>query len=125
MKRTLSFVLACALLLGAVLLLASCGKTLSGEYTLDGYVGSKTYAFDGKSVAITYEISGFEKTIEGTYEITENEEGEKRITITLDKEDEEDASAKVYAGEFSFSEGEEDGVKYIKIGGAKYTKVNK
>ena len=133
MKKILSVLLACTLLLGCVFVFASCGKKLSGAYEyvpetgigdfIQGVTGSgTTYTFEGSKVTITYEIAGFEKNVEGTYEITENDEEETVIIFTF-AEDEEDADD--YKGEFSFSEGEEDGVKYIKIGGTKYTKVEK
>ena len=136
MKKIVSLLLACTVLFGCVFALASCGKTLSGKYeyasqseigdVLGDLTGSgATYTFDGKKVTVTAKFFGFEKSFEGEYEISENDEGKTVITITFTGEDAEDKDATGYAGEFSFSEGEEDGVKYIKIGGAKYTKVEK
>lgn len=119
MKNLVKVMAVMLVLVMAVACLASCGKKLSGEYKLDALVGSSTYNFSGSNVEITYEIAGFEKTIEGKYEIGENNEGKSIITFTFD-ENEEDADK--YEGEFSFSEGEENGVKYIKIAGAKYIK---
>ena len=121
MKRIISTLLVCVLLLGCVFTLASCGKVLSGKYELDAVLASKTYEFSGlNKVVITYEALSVETTLEGTYKIAENDDGDLEITFTF--EDEEKADE--YAGTFSFAQGEEDGVKYIKIGGVKYKKVD-
>ena len=122
MKKIISSVLVCVVLLGCVFALASCGKKLSGEYKADAIVGSTTYNFSGSKVTVTYEIAGFEKSIDGEYEITTNDEDEEVIIFTFpsDEEDSED-----YAGEYAFVEGKEGDAEYIKIGGVKYTKVEK
>lgn len=120
MKKILSAILVCVLLVGCVFALASCGKTLSGKYKLDAIIGSKTYEFKGNTVAITYEVAGFEKTINGEYKIAENEDGDLKITISF-PDSEEDTDD--FAGTFSFAEGKEGDTTYIKIGGAKYNKV--
>ena len=119
MKRIISALLVCVLLVGVVFALTSCGKTLSGKYELDALVGSKTYEFKGKDVTITYEVLGFEKSIKGEYSIDKNDEGNLEITFTF-ADDVEDADD--YKGTFSFAEGKEGDVEYIKIGGAKYNK---
>ena len=120
MKRIISTILVCALLLGCVLTLASCGKTLSGKYELDAVVGSKTYEFSMSKVVITYELLGKETSVEGKYKIAENDKGDLEITFTFEDED----AAKDYAGTFSFVEGKEGDTEYIKIGGLKYKKVD-
>ncbi len=117
-----------ALLLVVVTLclsLASCGKKISGTYVAEvggdmlGYTA--TYTFSGKKVDVKKEatVAGFAKTTEltGTYEITENEDGELEITLSFETEDDD-----IKSGTFAFSEGEENDVKYIKIGLVKYTK---
>ncbi len=117
MKRIISTLLVCVLLLGCVFTLASCGKTLSGKYETE-ILGSKvTYDFAvGGKVAITVDpLVGNTETYEGKYEIND-ETGE--ITFVFEDED-----AKDYSGTSDFAEGEEDGVKYIKIDGVKLTKV--
>ena len=119
MKKFVKVMVVMLILVMAVTCLASCGKKLSGEYKLDAAIASTSYNFSGSKVEITYEIAGFEKTIEGEYKIGENDDGEQVITFTFDDGEE---NADEYEGEFSFSEGEEDGVKYIKIGGIKYKK---
>ena len=119
MKKIISLALVCVMLMGCVFALASCGKTLSGTYKGDAIVASATYSFKGSKVTVTAEALGFEKSFEGKYEITENDEGNTVIIFTFGDED-----AEKYSGEFSFAEGEEEGTKYIKIGGVKYNKVD-
>ena len=116
MKRIISSVIVCVMLLGCVFVLASCGNKLSGDYKLL----TTTYSFSGSKVSITYEVFGFTKTLEGEYEITTNDKEESVIIFTIASEEE---GAEDYSGEFAFAEGEENGVEYIKIGGFKYTKV--
>ena len=117
MKKIISISLVCMLLLGCVLSLASCGKILFGKYSLGNDTFGTSYDFSLNKVTITYNVLGFSKSSEGTYKIGENEDGDAIITFTFEDED-----AEKYTGDFSFSQGEEDGVKYIKIGGVKYTK---
>ena len=115
MKKIISTVLVCVLLLGCVLSLGSCSKLLYGKYELDAAVASVTYDFKITTVEITYELLGQEVTLEGDFKIAENEKGELEITFTFENEEE----AKEYAGTFSFEKGED----YVKIGGVKYNKV--
>ena len=115
MKKIISTLLVCVLLLGCVLTLGSCDKILMGEYELDALVGSVKYEFKLTKVEITVEVLGQDTEFEGTYKITENEKGETEITFTFENEE----KAKEYAGTFSFEKG--DG--FIKIGGVKYNKV--
>lgn len=116
MKKVVSILLVCVLLVGCVFAFASCAKTLNGEYKADAVIASATYKFEGNKVAITYEIFGFEKTVEGTYTIAKDEEGVEKITITLNSEDKDEDGADKYEGSFKFVEGKEGDVEYIKIG---------
>ncbi len=116
MKKIISLILALTLVLGMVFTLASCGKMLSGKYQS----GITTYDFAGNKVTVTYEILGFQKSIEGTYKIAETDEGKMTITFTFEGAEE---GSDEYAGEFAFAEGTENGEDYIKIGLLKYTKV--
>ena len=125
MKKVVSILLVCVLLVGCVFALASCAKTLNGEYKADAAIISRTYKFEGNKVAITYEILGFEKTVEGTYTIAKDEEGVEKITITLNSEDKDEDGADEYEGSYEFVEGKEGDVEYIKIGGTQYNKVKK
>ncbi len=121
MKKTLSAVLACVLLACTLLTLVSCGNSLSGKYTaeVDLIIGksSVTYEFSpfGK-VTVTTNTLGKETVEEGKYEI--NDAGNK-ITLTFEKEDGTKDSTP-----YDFAKGEENGVKYVKIGIVKYTKAD-
>lgn len=117
MKRIISTILVCVLLLGCVFTLASCGKKLSGKYELDLGIGSVTYDFKLTKVVITGEALGQDTSVEGKYKIAKNDKGELEITFTFENEE----NAKEYAGTFSFEKGDD----YIKIGGVKYNKVKK
>ncbi len=121
MKKTISILLVCVLLLGCVFALASCAKTLSGKYEAGSDLLGTTYEFKGNKVTITYKVLGFSKTADATYEIKTNEEGKEIITITLDTGAED--SADEYAGEFVLLEGKEGDTSYIKLNGVQYNKV--
>ncbi len=121
MKRIISALLVCVLLVASVFAMASCGKILSGKYSLE-VLGVETVAFEfsGNKVSLIL-LSQEDKAIEGTYKISENDKGE--TVITLDFDGDKDASK--YEGDLPFSDGDDDGVKYIKIAGVKYTKADK
>ena len=119
MKRIVSLVLACVLLLGCVFSLASCATMVMGTYKNDTL--KTTYEFSFNKVTKKTEVFG--KTImdEGTYKIAEDPENEGKYTITFTwgeqtEESEDDGVA------LPFSQGEKDGTKYIEILGIKYTK---
>ncbi len=105
MKKTLRIVALMLVLVMSVCALASCGA-LSGEYKS---VAGNSYEFSGKKYTYNAIISVNDQA--GTYEIDEDA-GE--IIFTPDEGD---------SYSLSFSKGEEDGVKYIKIGGVKYNEV--
>ena len=113
MKRIVSLVLVCALLVCLIFSLASCDKMLSGEYK-DVLTGNTTYEFGifGSVTKTVDNIIGDDTVLEGQYKI--NDAGDK-ITLTFNDE----------ANTYDFAIGEENGVKYIKIGIMKYEKVEK
>ena len=111
MKKALSMLLICVLLVGTVLTLTSCGTILFGTYTSE--MLHTTYEFGFNKVTRTVEVFGDNIVEEGTYEIS-GDEGERKITFTFDGDVET----------YNFSEGSEDGVKYVKIGVIKYTKAD-
>ena len=120
MKRIVSLVLACVLLLGCVFSLASCATMLMGTYTNETL--KTTYEFSGNKVTKkTPSLLGGTTVYEGTYEIKEDAENEGKYTITFtwgeDADKEEDGGVAL-----PFSQGEKDGTKYIEILGIKYTK---
>ena len=117
MKRIISTILVCVLLLGCVMSLASCGKMLTGKYKAELVIGEVTYEFKfgGKVILTVDPILGDTKTYEGKYNFNKDT---NEITFVFEAEDLED-----YNGTKDFLQGEEEGVKYVKIGGFKYTEV--
>ena len=117
MKRILSLVLVCVLLVGTVFALASCGVTLSGKYV--DALGVTAYEFSGNKVKM---YVGQNVVAEGTYKI-EGEADEQTITFTFTSgEDADDES-----GTVDFVSGKEGDKEYIKLGSGilavKYTKA--
>jgi hypothetical protein len=82
MKKVVSTVLVCVLLIGVMLTLVSCGKQLSGTYK--GLLGFDLKFSGNKVTAIVGD-----KELTGTYEI---EEKDDKMTISFDFVDEKDAS---------------------------------
>ncbi len=114
MKKTLKIASLMLVLVMTVFVFASCGKMLSGTYKAESIVGSTTIEFSGKKyTSVTDAIIGNNIVEEGTYEI-DDEAG--KITFTFEKDGVEETRTS------SFAQGEENGVKYIKIDGIKYTK---
>ncbi len=113
MKNLVKVMAVMLILVMAVACLASCGKKLSGEYK-EAITGNIVYKFSGSKYTQTIDnIIGDDTVIEGKYEIDE-EAG--KITFTYEVDGEEKSSTE------NFAEGEENGVKYIKIGILKYNK---
>lgn len=106
MKKILSSVLVCVMLLSCMLVLASCGNTLSGTY--EDETGFTSLTFKGKNV----EIEVFGASFDATYKI----DGD---TIIFEFEGEE---AKGFEGEMKFNKGNDSDGKYIEIGFFKYYK---
>jgi len=102
MKKILSAVLVCAMLLSCVLVLASCGNTLSGTYEDES--GLVSFTFSGKNV----EVETFGVNIEGTYKISGD-------TITFEFEGD---LAEEMNGEMEFKKGSD----YIELDGEKLYK---
>ena len=120
MKRIISTVLVCALLLGCVLTLASCGKMLSGTYSAEieilGQSAETLYTFKGSKVTIESKVTVLGKvesdSKEGKYSIEDDE-----ITFIM-----EDKDGKEVEETFSFEQGEDENGKYIKIANIRYNK---
>lgn len=104
--------------------LVSCGKMLSGTYT---YVlteeNQTTYEFSGNKFTRTVKIGalGFAKEtkVEGTYKIEEDQDNADALVIILTYEKDGEETSET----LSFVEGEENGTKYIKIGGVQFNKA--
>ena len=111
MKKTIKIAALMIVIVMAVFAFASCAKTLKGEYVCETIIGNTSYEFDGKE----FKYNGLTSALDysGTYEIDEDA-GEITFTYEYDGEEQTVTS--------SFSEGEEDGVEYIKIDGIKYNK---
>lgn len=106
MKKILSAVLVCIMLLSCTLVLASCGNTLSGTY--EDEHGLTSFTFKGKNV----EIEMFGVSFDATYKI----DGD---TITFEFEGDE---ADGFEGENKFNKGSDSNGQYIEIGMFKYYK---
>ena len=113
MKKIVNVMAIMLVLIMAVVCLSSCGKTLSGEYK-ESVTGNIVYKFSGSRYTKTVDnFIGDDTVVEGKYEIDE-EAG--KITFTYEVDGEEKTSTE------NFVEGEENDVKYIKIGIVKYNK---
>ena len=116
MKRIISTILVCVLLLGCVFTLASCGKMISGTYSAKTEVAAQSvevsYTFKGTKVALETKTTILgnvnTSTEEGKYSIDGDE-----ITFTF-----EDKDGKEVSNTYTFEKG--DG--YIKIAGIEYKK---
>lgn len=83
MKKTLSVIALCAILVGTLFTLVSCGGPLSGTYEGDLF----DLKFSGNDVTVLFD--GMEATIEGTYEIKEKEDGSQTITFDFVKNEDD------------------------------------
>lgn len=112
MKKTVSAILVCVLLVCSLLTLVSCGKSITGTFESETALGDTSYKFEvgGKVTRTTNPLIGKAETVEGEYKF--NDDGNK-ITLTFNEE----------SNTYDYSEGEEDGVEYIKLDGWKYTKA--
>ena len=86
MKKLISIILSCTLVLGMMLTLVSCGGGLSGTYEGDNLITVFDLKFKGNKVTV---IIGDNDALTGTYKI--EKDGDKK-TITFDFVDEKDAS---------------------------------
>ena len=118
MKKIVSTLLVCVLLVGCIMTFASCSKVLTGKYEADWAIAEVTYEFGlfGKVTVTVEPLIGDTVSYEGKYEF--NDAGDE-ITFTFENEEAEE-----YGGTVGFSSGEEDGVKYIKLAGIKYNKAD-
>ncbi len=103
MKKIISTLLVCVLLIGCVMTFASCNK-LSGKYENTTLGVTTTLEFDGDTVKTS--AMGF--SVEGTYEIDDD-----KITITYEE------NGKTISETTSFEKGKDfiliDDVKYEKV----------
>ena len=128
MKKTISTILVCVLLVGSLLTLASC--EVAG-FVFGTYSRTDTIIVD---ITTTYEFSLTEVTKTTTtdnligsgqstttetmkYKVGENDKGEKVIAFTVETDDGSKTT------ELSFNSGKDDGGSYIEIGGVRYYSV--
>lgn len=121
MKKTARILVVVMMIAILATSLVSCSKILNGSYTNDS-LGSTTYTFSGKNFTKVYKASilgaDVSKTVEGTYEIKEDPDNSDALVIVFTTTEDNETKTET----LSFAEGEENGEKYIKISGIKYTK---
>ena len=116
MKKILYFILTCALLVGSVTALASCGEAkLDGKY-IDGF-GDIAIEFDGDKFTV-YETANNDISVSGTYKLAYDDDGEvDKIKFTLDDANDKDrdrfAFLKKTICEFDYDR--ENGKTFIEI----------
>ena len=91
MKKVLSAIVACAILVGALFTLVSCGGPLSGTYEGDLF----DLKFSGNDVTVSFEK--IETTIKGTYEIKEKDDDSKTITFDFIKNEDDKEQTTAFA----------------------------
>lgn len=128
MKKTISTILVCVLLVGSLLTLASCEVAgfVFGTYSrTDTFVVDITTTYEFSLTEVTKTTvtdnligSGQSTTTETMkYKVGENDEGEKIIAFTVETDDGSKTT------EYSFNSGKDDGGSYIEIGGTRYYSV--
>ena len=121
MKQTIRILAVFMIIAMLSVSLVACSKRLSGKWVAEGdfmgIVGSKTVLeFSGQKVTKTTTSSNFitgesSTTVEGTYEIMEDNDNPDKLVIAFEFEGQDRYTA-------SFSEGENaDGERIITIGG--------
>ena len=128
MKKTISTILVCVLLVGSLLTLASCEVAgfVFGTYSrTDTFIVDITTTYEFSLTEVTKTTitdnligSGQSTTTETMkYKVGENDEGEKIIAFTVETDDGSKTT------ELSFNSGKDDGGSYIEIGGTRYYSV--
>jgi hypothetical protein len=131
MKKTIRLVSVLMVLAMLATSLVSC-KILTGSY-------ASTTDFFGTKTTVTYTFKGTEFTVvtetvigsltnktenSGKYEIKKDPENADALIIILTTTTEnDDGSTSTTTNQYSFAEGKENGVKYIKIGNTQYDAV--
>ena len=132
MKKTLSAILVCVLLVSSLFALTSCSTMVLGKYSAEISVdlflvklsARETYEFDlfgkvTKTIVYGTEANKDSETYEGKYAIEEVGEGKFEITITWNVVEGEKADKNIY----SFVKGQDSTGKYIVISGVRYDAV--
>lgn len=110
-KNLIRFTVLALVLVMAGAVLVSCGGP-SGTYgDASGLVGVE-YKFSGSKVSVTFGALGFTKTIDGSFSMGKDSDGNETITFTFEGEE-----ATKYEGTHSYSSGKDDSGEYIKLDG--------
>ncbi len=128
MKKTISTILVCVLLVGSLLSLASCEVAgfVFGTYSrTDKIIVDVTTTYEFSLTEVTKTVTtenligdGKNTTTETMkYKVGENDEGEKVIAFTVETDDGSKTT------EYSFNSGKDDGGSYIEIAGTRYYSV--
>lgn len=123
MKKTVIRIVSISLVaIMMCVMFASCSNAPSGTYGND----SITLKFSGEKVELTYGDSK-KTTVEGTFEMGEDEEGNPTIDIDLPEPDsfldlQYGTIRALLVGEKPYNSGSDNDGDYIEIGGAKYYK---
>ena len=124
MKKTaIKFISLSLVALMMCVMLVSCFNKPSGTYERDDI----SLTFSGKKVELTYGDDDKKTTVEGTFEMGEDEEGNPTIDIDLPEPDsfldlQYGTIRALLVGEKSYNAGNDNNGDYIEIGGAKYYK---
>ena len=124
MKKTAIRIVSISLvIIMACFALASCSNAPSGTYGNDAC----TLKFSGETVEISYGSESKKTTVEGTFEMGEDEEGNMTITITLPEAESFLDIAYIAVrtsldGTHKYNVGEDTNGSYIEIGVAKFYK---
>ena len=124
MKKTAIRIVSITLvIIMACFALASCSNAPSGTYSNEAYA----LKFSGETVEVTYGDDSKKTTVEGTFEMGEDEEGNMTITITLPESESildfsYNALKLVLGGTHNYNKGEDTKGEYIEIGAAKFYK---
>lgn len=123
MKKTVIRIVSISLVaIMMCVMFASCSNAPSGTYGNDDI----TLKFSGEKVELTYGDSK-KTTVEGTFEMGEDEEGNPTINIDLPEPDsfldvEYSVIRGLLNGEKKYNKGNDNNGDYIEIGGSKYYK---
>ncbi len=123
MKKTIRILAAFMIIAILSVTFVACSKTVSGKYSANFFGVETTYEFKmfGKVIKTTVVpdtpfTDGETVVKEGKYEILEDNDDPDKLIIAFEFEGEDRVT-------YSFSQGEMDGEKIIKISGVEFKKV--
>ena len=133
MKKIISTLLVCVLLVGSIFSLASCSTMVVGKYQAETEINllitkvsaRVTYEFGvlgnvTKTIVYGTEANKESEVTEGKYTIDEVEDGKFEITFVWDAAEGEEADQDIY----SFVQGKDSAGKYVEIAGIRYDAVD-